>query len=205
MAKVRSVNFSPDEFLVGVAGLTPEEIGCYWVICSLQYSSGLPIPLSDERLSLMRARSDKVLGLVKSLVKSGKLILEAGCISNRRATSELLKAELRMTYGRLNGKLGGRPSKQNKDLIKGIEKAITTTTTNYNNNHASRGLNGGGKTRNGKNGHTAIGIMATEETRWRARLKSFKKSGAWMVELYGPKPGEPECAAPQGLVSEILG
>lgn len=62
-----------------------------------------------------------------------------------------------------------------------------------------------GKTRNGSNGHAAIGIIATEEHKWRARLQSFKKSGAWMIDLYGPKPGEPECAAPKILVSEILG
>jgi hypothetical protein len=39
---------------------------------------------------------------------------------------------------------------------------------------------------------TATGI---EQERWRARMASFRKSGAWLPS-YGPKPGEPGCEVP---------
>lgn len=59
--------------------------------------------------------------------------------------------------------------------------------------------------RNGANGHASLGLIDAEESKWRARLSSFKKSGAWMHDQFGPKPGDPDCAAPQNLIREILG
>jgi uncharacterized protein YdaU (DUF1376 family) len=50
VSKIRRIDYSPDEFLVGVAGMSAEEIGVYWVIVSLIYSSGGPIPVDDDRL-----------------------------------------------------------------------------------------------------------------------------------------------------------
>lgn len=61
-----------------------------------------------------------------------------------------------------------------------------------------------GRRRNGSNGHAAIGIVAAEESKWRTRLNGFKQSGVWM-EMFGARPGEPDCLAPVALVKEILG
>jgi hypothetical protein len=39
--KIRRVFFSADEFLAGIVGMTPAEVGIYWTICSLIYSTGV--------------------------------------------------------------------------------------------------------------------------------------------------------------------
>ena len=41
--KIRRVNYSPDEFLAAISSLTVEEIGFYWVCCTLIYSKRGPI------------------------------------------------------------------------------------------------------------------------------------------------------------------
>lgn len=48
MSKIRRVDFSPDEWLVGTRELELDERGAYWDVCSLIYSRGGPI-LDDER------------------------------------------------------------------------------------------------------------------------------------------------------------
>src|SRR5690242_7600440 len=46
--KVRRIDFSPDEFLSGVHDLTLEQIGAYWMVCSLIYSRSERIPNDDH-------------------------------------------------------------------------------------------------------------------------------------------------------------
>lgn len=71
--KVRHIPFSADEFLVGVTGMPPFDVGVYWVICSLMYSSGGPIPLDDERLfRILKAKPKHIKDAVERLVAKGK-------------------------------------------------------------------------------------------------------------------------------------
>lgn len=118
--KVRRVDFSPDEFLVGIAGMPADEIGVYWVVCCLIYSSGGPIPEDDERLGrLSGASHQKLPHILRSLVeRRHKLDLEGGLLSNKRAVNELERAEHRATNAISNGLQGGRPSNKSKDLEK---------------------------------------------------------------------------------------
>lgn len=68
-----------------------------------------------------------------------------------------------------------------------------------------RYANGGGRKRNGKNGHHSSGIVLSDPIRlWRDRLGSFKRTGQW-PPTFGPAPGEDGCEAPQKLIQEILG
>lgn len=50
MAKIRRVDFSPDEWLAGTRTLTAEQRGLYWDVCSLIYSRGGPIADDEEWL-----------------------------------------------------------------------------------------------------------------------------------------------------------
>lgn len=215
--KVRTVNFSPDEFLVGVTGLRASEVGFYWVICSLIYSSGGAIPQDDERIfRVLQEPKYKGLGFITSLINKKKLSVEVrdgvAWLVNARCMAEVSAAQTRMQNSRKNGQKGGRPSKD----INAVTKP-SAETHHYHDHYLSKnnpptplkGGNGNGangrrtRRRNGHNGHEAVGIMVADESKWRARLSSFKKSGAWL-DTFGPRPGEPDCQAPAALVSEIL-
>lgn len=75
MAKIRRVDFSPDEWLAGTRELTLEERGAYWDVCALMYSRGGPIP--DDRKWLRQVlgadRVRTVHRLIERLVAIGKL------------------------------------------------------------------------------------------------------------------------------------
>jgi len=99
--KIRHANFYPDEFLVGVVGLGPAEIGAYWVVCSLMYSRGGPIP--DDDAWIARACGCHVRtwrALKDRLVSAGKLIVQDGFISNSRVLREIERAQRRAKQSR---------------------------------------------------------------------------------------------------------
>lgn len=109
--KVRHVDYSPDEFLVGISGLTTaDQVAVYWVICSLIYSTGRSIPVADERIRKFANVSESRLNrAVDALLFSGKLLLNGNFLVNPRAEIEIERAKKRSETSRANGKLGGRP------------------------------------------------------------------------------------------------
>lgn len=115
--KVRRVDYYPDEFLVGVSGMTSEQIGVYWVVCSLIYSSGGPILERDPRIMRCGGVSTRRWpGLLAELVEIGKLTVVDGRLHNRRAAIELGKTQDRVSKARDNGHLGGRPTAEADDV-----------------------------------------------------------------------------------------
>lgn len=91
--KLRRIDFYPDDFLIGVAGMTPEQGHVYWVVCSLCYSTGGPIPVEDERIfRLIRARPARLKRVINELQTCGKLIVDGTQMYNRRAVNEMKTA-----------------------------------------------------------------------------------------------------------------
>src|SRR5215467_8414393 len=101
LMKIRHADFYPDEFLVGVVGLGPAEIGAYWVTCSLMYSRGGPI--ADDDAWIARACGCHIRtwrALKDRLVSAGKLIVQDGFISNSRVLREIERAQRRAKQSR---------------------------------------------------------------------------------------------------------
>lgn len=116
--KVRKVDFSPDEFLVGVMGMKPIDGHTYWVACVLQMSSGgKPININDHRLySIIDARKPDIKAALERLVEMGKLHRNGDELSNNRARNEIKSAAKRIRISRENGVKGGRPRRVSNDL-----------------------------------------------------------------------------------------
>lgn len=47
-------------------------------------------------------------------------------------------------------------------------------------------------------------VTGGDDPRWPYRLQGYRETGGWIGD-WGPKPGQPGCRAPAGLVAEILG
>src|SRR6266576_3458531 len=98
--KVRYLEHHPDEWLVGVAGLTPEQNGIYRTICDLIASTGEPISIDDERLfRIIKATRSRVKRVISELLASQKLIRIESKLSNNRVISELERARNRSKSG----------------------------------------------------------------------------------------------------------
>src|SRR5438270_6765413 len=99
--KVRYLEHHPDEWLVGVAGLTPEQNGIYRTICDLIASTGGPIPIDDERLfRLIKATRSRIKRVISELESAQKLVRIGAKLSQNRVISELKRAENRSKTGR---------------------------------------------------------------------------------------------------------
>jgi uncharacterized protein YdaU (DUF1376 family) len=75
MRKVRHVDFYPDDWISGIAGLTLEEQGLYWLICAMNYGSGEPVDVNCKKLkTLAGVHGNKLKALLKSLENAEKLV-----------------------------------------------------------------------------------------------------------------------------------
>jgi uncharacterized protein YdaU (DUF1376 family) len=107
--KIRRIDFYPDDFLVGVSGMTPTEGWVYWIICSLIYSSGGPIRHDDKRiLKNTGLRKDHLKRVCDSLVSDAKVLCNDGELMVKRCSIELERAANRVSRARENGAKGNK-------------------------------------------------------------------------------------------------
>ncbi len=99
----------PAEFLNGVSGLGPGEIGCYAVVLDMIYDRGGPIP-NDSRFigGRLGCSSRMAKSLIDTLIGCGKLIESPSGLTNIRAEIELHLQELNRYKSVENGAKGGR-------------------------------------------------------------------------------------------------
>ena len=113
--KVRRIDYSADEFLVGTRGLSDAECGIYWRACSLIYSHGGPISINELRRWCSSRKKDFD-AIVDRLVDGGKLTRNQHELGQTRAQRELERATSRAQTWRENGANGGRPVKKNNEI-----------------------------------------------------------------------------------------
>ncbi len=122
MAKIRRIDFSPDEFLVGVADLKHDEIGPYWVACSLMYSQGGAIADDDAWIARACGCHVRTWRTIKArLIAVGKLVLRDGKLSNERCLKEIERAEGRLKKSR---------EAADKSVEARRERAVNATASN---------------------------------------------------------------------------
>lgn len=189
MAKVRRVDFSPDEWLAGTMSLDNAERGLYITACALIYSHGGPVPI-DELKARSVDHGNSFNRQLRRLVALGKLVRNGSEITNKRCENELEKAGKRAEKGR---DMAGQ--RWNNNGLGG-GKAIQSSNGNLQpstNNHQLNGIS--------KNG--VRGAADLSESPWEQRCRGWAKNGFWQP-LWGPKPGEKGCGAPVELVAEVL-
>ena len=86
------VPFYPSDWLAGVAGMTPAQIGVYITILMLIYDAGGPIFFDKRRLARrMCCPQNTFTTIIEDLIADGKVTLNDGFLSNARAEIELKK------------------------------------------------------------------------------------------------------------------
>lgn len=101
-AKVRRIDFSPDDWIAGTVGLSLAEEGLYMRACALIYSRGGPITVELLKQSCLHDHGNKINACLNHLVALGKLRRVGDCIDQPRCKFELEKAEKRSRNGREN-------------------------------------------------------------------------------------------------------
>lgn len=181
MSKVRRIDFSPDEYISGVAGKMPaEHQAIYWMVCTRIYSDGAELTFDDDLVDLLardcRLRRPKVRAILDGLVAKEKLQLNEGKLSQKRCAKELKRSGERIETARENGEKGGRPakiSKQNQSTDEPGGFFDEKLTTNYqpstiNHQPIVLGASGdaamNGHQVNGTNGHHAEPVTGGQLT-----------------------------------------
>lgn len=115
--KVRRVDFSPDEWLAGTLGMSPEEIGVYITICALIYSRGGDVPDDETYLSRICGCHWRTFRAIrKSLIDRGKAEILNGSWHVKRCSEELHKALRRSSEATQNAVTRWSKHRETNDL-----------------------------------------------------------------------------------------
>jgi hypothetical protein len=120
-AKSRRIDFVADLFISGVSGqLTREDLGVYWVICSLIYSHGGPIKNDPKWISRIfkDCNSRAIRASVERLMIANKVQENDGLLMANGCEKAIKHSQNRAETYRKNGHEGGRPSNGNNTLDK---------------------------------------------------------------------------------------
>lgn len=106
-------DFYPADFMNGVRGLSPQEVGVYTMVLCRIYEDNAPIEYNIVRLSTYCGMREKTFAKVlERLIELDKFQVEDGMISNRRAMAEISKRADKLKIASRAGKISGQKRQQ---------------------------------------------------------------------------------------------
>jgi len=141
LGKIKWYKRDPDAALAGFFELSLEERGAYGTVIDLIYSRANDLPDDDRFIAGWLGADVRVWKRIKKrLVATGKIKISNGKITNKRATSEILKGLHRIAVASEAGRTSRPKSASVTNEIKDIDVTdakrtpeLTTTTTTKNN------------------------------------------------------------------------
>ena len=111
-------DFYPADFMNGVRGLTPQEVGVYTMILCRIYEESGPVEYHAERLATycgMRVSAFEK--TMERLIVLGKFSLSEGMLSNRRAETEIESRSNKLKINSRAGKESAKKRQQKQSTI----------------------------------------------------------------------------------------
>ncbi|MBB3808773.1 DUF1376 domain-containing protein [Pseudochelatococcus contaminans] len=124
-------DFYPADFMNGVRGLTPQEVGVYTMLLCRIYEESGPVDLHHSRLATYCGMRVKTFtSVVERLIDLGKLLLVDGALHNSRAMTEISnradKLKNKSTAGKASAEI--RKEKQ-RQIAAPVEQVFNYTDT----------------------------------------------------------------------------
>lgn len=122
-------SFYPADFMNGMRGLNPQEVGIYTMLLCRIYEENGPIEYHVSRLATYCGiREVAFVKIVERLIALGKFILSEDRLSNRRAEAEILKREACLERASQAGKASAKKNKQNQQQeITSVQQPLNQT------------------------------------------------------------------------------
>ncbi|MEI2388122.1 DUF1376 domain-containing protein [Breoghania sp. JC706] len=135
MSGIPYFNFYPADFMNGVRGLSPQEVGVYTMLLCRIYEENGPVDLHYLRLStycgMRESTFRKVLG---KLVELGKLEIRGDCLTNARAELEISNRADNLKNKKRAGEISAEKRQQKQRAAPtGVEQVPNDKNTNKNN------------------------------------------------------------------------
>lgn len=123
--------FYPTDFMRGVRGMTPQEVGAYTMLLCVMYENDGPVEYNADRLAaqcgMRLATFSKV---IDRLMVLRKIILTDGMISNERADLEISKRENDLKNNSKAGKASAEKRQQKQGAAStGVQQSFNHTDT----------------------------------------------------------------------------
>ena len=113
--RVPYFNFYPADFMLGVRGMTPQEVGIYTMILCMIYEHNGPVAMNSARLSAYcGCRVTTLEKAISRLCELGRISVADGMIMDDRAAEEIAKRERALKLQCLGGEKSAEKRKQNQ-------------------------------------------------------------------------------------------
>lgn len=124
-------NFYPTDFMKGVRGLTPQEVGIYVMLLCRIYEENGPIAIHPGRMAAYCGCSERLVAkVIDRLVYLGRLTISEGMISDDRAEVEIAKRENALKSQSRAGEISAQKRKQNqRQASTGVQRDGNHTDT----------------------------------------------------------------------------
>ena len=124
-------DFYPADFMNGVRGLTAQDVGVYTMILCRIYEESAPVEFHTLRLATycgMREATFKK--TIEKLIDLDKFQVVDGCISNRRAETEISNRSHKLKIASRAGKASAEKRQQKQQPVPtGVQQAFNHTDT----------------------------------------------------------------------------
>ena len=129
--RVPYFNFYPTDFMRGVRGLTPQEVGIYTMLLCLIYEHNGPVARNIARLSAYcGCRPSSLEKALDRLAELGRITVADGMVMDDRAAEEIAKREHALKLQSLAGEKSAEKRKQNQgEKATGVQRAFNHTDT----------------------------------------------------------------------------
>lgn len=112
-SRIPYFSFYPADFMNGVRGMTPQEIGVYTMLLCRIYEENGPVEMNAMRLSTYCGMREKTfVGVLEKLIALGKFTVADGHLSNQRAEVEIHKRSDSLKIASRAGKVSAEKRQQ---------------------------------------------------------------------------------------------
>lgn len=113
--RVPYFNFYPTDFMRGVRGMTPQEVGIYAMLLCLIYEQNGPVAMNPPRLSAYcGCRVTTLEKAISRLAELGRITVTDGMVMDDRAADEIAKREHALKLQSRAGEISAEKRKQNQ-------------------------------------------------------------------------------------------
>ena len=130
-SRIPYFDFYPTDFMHGVRGLTPQEVGIYTMLLCRIYEENAPVQYHPARLAAYcGTRESTFVKAFERLVDLGKFSVSEGMFTNARAQVEIAARETKLKNNSRAGKLSAQKRQQKQiDDATGVQRPSNHTDT----------------------------------------------------------------------------
>ncbi len=193
------------DYLRDTGHLSTAEHGAYMLLIGHYWTTGKPIPDGDAVLARITRQGVAAWRKMRDVIAAFFIVAD-GVWRHGRIDDELDRAMRFIEKQAANGARGGRPRSQTKPNPipndKPNETTLPSPPNNYSHGKTSVDAPRASAPYGARAGTPALPAGGEDDSLWRARIRTYRPGGFWIVNDWGPRPEDKGTRVPPAILAE---